>query len=309
MKNKKFQFDYDLSGLSAWADERADEFLLKSILGMETARYARIYPNVKGETVKVPVLQSFTGSPFQDSTSCPASDSGSTEITQVTIDMCYKSLKLSNCTDALRDYFTSQALQNGLFLTEQPFAEAYAQDLSNRTADYIEKVVWGEESEACLTGYKDILTGSTAISAATASALTSTNAFTVIDTLINALPTNVQRRADLIVWMSYSNYRALTQAMRTASSVNLFALDGAEDGLSAGTAIVYPATDIRVIPTQGISDNFICVGPASNLLMGLNSDGVDMRMDYDVFDDKIKVLVKTGFGTGIANPEEFAYLA
>ena len=53
---KKLDFSYDLSGLSTYSNELADSILLKSVLGATTPRYARIYPNMKGTSMKVGVM-------------------------------------------------------------------------------------------------------------------------------------------------------------------------------------------------------------------------------------------------------------
>lgn len=302
---KKFNFSYDLSNLSAYSNELADTLLLKSVLGATTPRYARIYPNMKGTSMKVGVMASTPI--WQDGLNCGLTPTGTTEITQVEIVGCYKTNRMNNCGNELREYFLSQALTNSLFQESIPFEELFIQDLSNRSADFIEVQAW--QGSSC--GFNGI-TAEVVVSGVDAgsySALTVTNAIDVLNTLVLSLPSEVQRRTDLAIFMSFADYRSFIAALSKSSSMNLFTL-GDESGLATETTVFLPGSNIAVVPTQGLDgQSTIVLGPTQNILMGVAADdGMEVRVQYDPFEDNVASLTKVGFGIGIHEPNNFVYL-
>ena len=302
---KKLDFSYDLSGLSTYSNELADSILLKSVLGATTPRYARIYPNMKGTSMKVGVMSNTPV--WQDGLSCGLTPTGSTEITQVEIVGCYKTSRVNNCGNELRDYFLSQALTNSLFQESIPFEELFIQDLSNRSADFMEVELW--QGTSC--GFNGLIEDiqASGVSGGTYSALTSTNAIDVLNTLVENLPSEVQRRDDLAIFMGFGDYRAFIAALAKSSSMNLFSL-GDESGLSTETTVFLPGSNIAVVPTQGLDgQSVIVLGPTQNILLGVAADdGMEVRVQYDPFEDNVASLTKVGFGVGLHEPDKFVYL-
>ena len=302
---KKLNFSYDLSALSSYSNELADSILLKSVLGATTPRYARIYPNMKGTSMKVGVMASTPA--WQDGLSCGLTPSGTTDVTQVEIVGCYKTNRMNNCGNELRDYFLSQALTNSLFQENIPFEDLFIQDLSNRSADFMEVELW--QGTSC--GFSGITNEVVAsgVSGGTYTALTSTNAIDVLNTLVENLPSAVQRNSDLAIFMSFGDYRAFIAALAKSSSMNLFSL-GDESGLATETTVFLPGSNIAVIPTQGLDgQSTIVLGPTQNILLGLAADdGMEVRVQYDPFEDNVASLTKVGFGVGLHEPNNFVYL-
>jgi len=302
---KKLNFSYDLSALSSYSLERADEMLLQSVLGATTPRYARIYPNMKGTSMKVGVMANTPV--WQDGLSCGLTPTATTEITQVEIVGCYKTSRANNCGNELREYFLSQVLSNSLFQENIPFEELFIQDLSNRSADFVEVQAW--QGTTC--GFSGITNEVVAsgVDAGSYTALTPDNAITILNELVLNLPSAVQRRDDLAIFMSFADYRSFIAALAKSSSMNLFTL-GDESGLSTETTVFLPGSNIAVVPTQGLdSQSTIVLGPTQNILMGVAADdGMEVRVQYDPFEDNVASLTKVGFGIGIFEPENFVYL-
>ena len=302
---KKLDFSYDLSALSSYSNEMADTLLLKSVLGATTPRYARIYPNMKGTSMKVGVMASTPV--WQEGLGCSLTPSGTTEITQVEVVGCYKTNRMNNCGNELREYFLSQALSNSLFQENIPFEELFIQDLSNRSADFIEVEAW--QGSAC--GFSGITNEVVAsgVDAGSYTALTPTNAIDVLNELVLSLPSAVQRRDDLAIFMSFADYRSFIAAWSKSSSMNLFTL-GDESGLSTETTVFLPGSNIAVVPTQGLDgQSTIVLAPTQNILMGVAADdGMEVRVQYDPFEDNVASLAKIGFGIGIHEPNNFVYL-
>jgi len=292
---KKLDFSYDLTALNAWSNERADEMLLKSVLGATTPRYARIYPNMKGTSMKVGVMANDPA--WQDGLSCGLTPSGTTDMTQVEVVGCYKTARMNNCGNELREYFLSQALTNSLFQESIPFEELFVQDLSNRSADFMETELW--QGTSC--GFSGITADVVAsgVSGGTYVALTATNAIDELNKLVLNIPSSIQRRDDLAIFMGFGDYRAFIAALADSSSMNLFTL-GDESGLSTETTIFLPGSNIAVVPTQGLDgQSKIVLAPTQNILIGVAADdGMEVRVQYDPFEDNVASLTKVGFGVG-----------
>jgi len=302
---KKLNFSYDLTALDSFSLERADEMLLNSVLGSVTPRYAKIYPNMKGTSMKVGVMANDPS--WQNGLTCGLAESGTTDITQVEIVGCYKSARLNNCGNELRDYFLSQALSNSLYQENIPFEELFVQDLTNRAADFMEVELW--QGTSCgIDGISDLVVAG-GISGGTYTALTVDNAIDVLNAVVLDLPAKVQRRTDLAVFLSFADYRAFIAALAKTSSMNLFTL-GDESGLSTETTVFLPGSNIAIIPTQGLdSQNKIVAGPTQDILIGLSSDdGMAVRVQYDFFNDTVASITKVGFGVGVHEVGNFVYL-
>lgn len=302
---KKLNFSYDLTALDAFSLERADEMLLNSVLGSVTPRYAKIYPNMKGTSMKIGVMANDPA--WQNGLTCGLSESGTTDITQVEIVGCYKSARLNNCGNELRDYFLSQALSNSLYQENIPFEELFIQDLSNRASDFMEVELW--QGTSCgINGIADlVVAGGTDGGAYTA--LTVDNAVDVLNSVILQLPAKVQRRTDLTVFLSFADYRAFIANLSKTSSMNLFTL-GDESGLSTETTVFLPGSNIAVVPTQGLDgQNKIVCGPSQDILIGLSADdGMAVRVQYDFFNDTVASITKVGFGIGVHEVSNFVFL-
>ena len=302
---KKLDFSYDLTGLNKWSNERGDEMLLKSVLGATTPRYARIYPNMKGTSMKVGVMAN--DPVWQDGLSCGLTPSGTTDITQVEIVGCYKTARLNNCGNELREYFLAQALTNSLFQENIPFEELFIQDLSNRSADFMETELW--KGTSC--GFSGITAEikASGVSGGTYTSLTASNAITQLNNLVLNIPSSIQRRDDLAIFLSFADYRAFIAALADSSSMNLFTL-GDESGLSTETTIFLPGSNIAVVPTQGLDGaSTIVLAPTQNILVGVAADdGMEVRVQYDPFEDNVASLTKVGFGVGLHEPDKFVYL-
>lgn len=302
---KKLNFSYDLTALDAFSLERADEMLLNSVLGSVTPRYAKIYPNMKGTSMKIGVMANDPA--WQNGLTCGLSESGTTDITQVEIVGCYKSARLNNCGNELRDYFLSQALSNSLYQENIPFEELFIQDLSNRAADFMEVELW--QGTSCgINGIADlVVAGGTDGGAYTA--LTVDNAVDVLNAVVLQLPAKVQRRTDLTIFLSFADYRAFIANLSKTSSMNLFTL-GDESGLSTETTVFLPGSNIAIVPTQGLdSQNKIVCGPSQDILIGLSADdGMAVRVQYDFFNDTVASITKVGFGIGVHEVSNFVFL-
>ena len=315
MKKEKFEFSYDLNSLQEWSLENANEMFIKSILGEVLPRYSTIRANVRGtEQIGVMTNDIF----FQDGDLCGFNESGSTTITQVTIETCSKKLNQSLCPYTLYDYYLTQRLSSSNFQEEVPFAELLTQDISNRAANKIEKQLWRntkltggtEFNSACFNGVLALVTTGNGATQITYTAATSTNALEVFSKLYANLPTSVVHLNDISIFCSYSDYRALVQDMVNKSYINLFDFNSKRAAEGDTWTLMLPATNVRVIPTEGLDgQNAMIIGPSSYYQVGFNATdngGIELKQVYDPYEDVVKVMARMVYGLGIFSIDSFA---
>jgi len=312
---KKFEFSYDLSQLNTWSLENANEMFIKTILGEVLPKYGTIRPNIRG-TEQVGVMTNDVI--FQNGDLCGFNASGDTTISQVTIETCSRKINQSLCPYTLYDYYLTQRLSSSNFQEEVPFAELLTQDISNRAADEIEKQLWRntkstgstQYNSACFDGVLSLVTTGNGATQISYTAATSTNALEVFSTLYVNLPVNVVHRDDLTIFCSYADYRNLVQDMVNKSYINLFDFNSKRAAEGETWALMLPATNVRVVPTQGLDgQDAMLIGPSSYYQIGFNATengGIELKQVYDPYEDVVKVMARMVYGLGIFDVGAFA---
>ena len=300
---KNFKFDYDLTALSTYTREVADEILLKEVLGLTLPRYASVRANIRG-TEKVPFLTNDLT--FQDGKSCGFNATGSTTIDQVLIETATEKINMELCPYELYDYFLTERLRQSNFQEEVPFETQLVQDIANRMGNRMEVQLF----QATKAGGDDF-DGVDALLVAGNGATQITYSAASVDSiaaLIENIPANVIHRSDLAVMVNYADYRAYVNSLRSNSTLNLFNFDdaGAMDGQEF---VVYaPGTRIPVIPSVGVPANTMYAGPASYFQVGMNTtddNGMSIKAFYDEGVDTVKIIGRMTYGLGIFDIASF----
>ena len=300
---KNFKFDYDLTGLSAWTKESADEMLLKEVLGLTLPRYSSVRANIRG-TEKVPFMTNELF--FQDGKSCGFTSSGTTTIDQVLIETATEKVNLELCPYELYDVFLTQALRQSNFQESVPFEAQLVQDVANRMANRMEIQLFqatkagGNE----FNGVDALLVTGNGVNQISYSAASVDS----VATLIENIPSNVIHRNDLAVMLNYSDYRTYVNSLRASSTLNLFAFDDAGAMEGQEFQVVAPGTRIPVIPSVGVPAGTMYAGPASYIQVGMNTtddNGMTIRAFYDQGEDVIKVIGRMTYGVGIFDIASF----
>ena len=306
---KNFKFNYDLSGLSTWVKESADEMLLQEVLGLTLPRYASVRGNIRGSE-KVPFMTNSLV--FQDGKSCGFNSTGSTVIDQVLIETATEKVNMELCPYELYDYFLSQSLRATNFQEEVPFEAQLVQDIAARMANRMETQLWQatKAGGADFDGVLALVTTGNGATSITYTAVTSSNGVDVLAAYAAAIPDNVIHRSDLAIAVSYADYRNYVQALRNSSQLNLFSFD--DGGVQTGSEFVafVPGTRIAVVPTIGLDgqSKAIC-GPMSYINVGMNStdeNGMSIRAFYAEAEDVVKVIGRMTYGVGIFDIASFA---
>lgn len=308
MKNttKKFNFNYDLSGLDTYTSYASD-MLLKSVLGMVVPKYASVRADLKGTSQQVGFV---TNDIFLTDTSCGWNPSGTTNINTVTVDMCNLQSQMALCGYDLYNTYLSQYLSNDNFVEQVPFEEAILTDIGNRLANQVEIKLWQNTEADCFTGLLSLVTSGNGATQVAYTAATPSNGLDVFTSYYQSLPENILPENDIVIWCSYSDYRALVASMRNSSYVNLFQLE--DGGVTTGSdwKLVLPGTNVAVVPTQGLQgQNTVIAGRASYILFGMNAEAIQMKSMYDPFQDEIKINSHLSFGLGVFSVEDFLVAA
>ena len=307
---RNFNFNYDISGLAAYSKQTGFDVLMREVFAGNTLSYVKIYPDVKG-TIKVPVMD--TELVLTDA-SCGWNSTGDTTVTQVTIETCAKQSKMELCPSDLRETFLSESLSRGNWYESVPYEEMILADVSQKFAKQIELSLWNENKAAggCFDGYKAQITSANGAQPVTASGLTSNDALDIVGTYLEAIPVDVSHRTDLVCWMSYGNYRTLLNAARKSSQLNLFSFDAGEATNGQDWRFVFPASNVLCLPTIGITDDKMYIGPSNYLLAGVNSvdqTATDLKAFYDESNDVVKIGAKATFGAAVFSIEDFVAVA
>jgi hypothetical protein len=285
--------------------------LIKAFLGLTLPKYSSVRPNLKGTTEKVGFV---TNDIFLQDLSCGFDPSGDTVQNLVTIDLCNKKLNQQLCPYDLYDTYLSQYLSNANFQETVPFEEVILQDITNRVSNEIEIQLWRNTTASgatqynsqCFDGVLTLVTSGNGAAHIAYTAATATNGLEVFTQYYEAIPENVLHRDDLVIYCSYSDYRALVASMRNSSYVNLFTFDSASAAQGQEWSVMLPGTNVRVIPSQGLNNQSrVIAGAAGYIMIGMNQEMMTIKSMYDPFADIVKINLHATYGVGVFDVESF----
>jgi hypothetical protein len=306
MSNKKYDFNFNLSGLAPYTDQVGGELLRKAILEGETAKIIHVQPGVVGSQA-INLLNS--NLVVQEGT-CGWDASGSTIYTQRNIATCQYKVNESLCPRELSSYWLGQLLQPGDYNETVPFEEEISILKTQQISQYCENLIWGAQSATtCFSGFKELFaqqgTGTTTVTGGIVitgqSAIASSTALSQVDALIEAIPDDVVNRTDWVVFMSHAAYRKYLINYRTANYYHYNPESSYEDFKT-----FHPATNILVHPVGGLNgSNLVCLVPAGYMVLGVNlmSDSETLKMWYAIDFDEVRVRSNFNLGVQIAWPQ------
>jgi hypothetical protein len=309
-KTTKMNFNYDLTNLPAY-NSYGDEMMIKAFLGLTLPKYSMVRPNLKGTTEKVGFV---TDEIYLQDISCGFDPSGTTTQNLVTIDLCNKKLNQELCPYSLYDTYLSQYLSDSNFQETTAFEEVILTDISNRVANEIEIQLWRNSTSTgatqydnqCFNGVKKLITSGNGATQVVYTAATASNGLDVFTKYYQSIPENVLHRDDLVIYCGFADYRALISSMRNSSYVNLFSFDDKSATSGNEWSVMLPATNVRVIPTQGLTgQGYVVAGSAGYIMVGMNNEMMTIRSMYDPFQDVIKINLHATYGVGVFDVASF----
>jgi hypothetical protein len=232
--------------------------------------------------------------------------------------LCNKKLNQQLCPYDLYDTYLSQYLSNANFHETVPFEEVILQDITNRVSNEIEIQLWRnttatgatQYNSQCFDGVLSLVTSGNGATSIAYTAATATNGLDVFTRYYQAIPENVLHRDDLVIYCSYSDYRALVASMRNSSFVNLFTFDSASAAQGQEWSVMLPGTNVRVIPSQGLNgQSRVIAGAAGYIMIGMNQEMMTVRSMYDPFADIVKINLHATYGVGVFDVASFVSAA
>jgi hypothetical protein len=319
MSNLKNQnFSYDVSTIGGYSDQVGGELLAKALIGGTTAGIVNVRTGIKGTQA----LNLLDSTPVFQAGNCSLSPSGVTQYTQHSITTCPETLFESLCYKALFDTYQSMLMKAGQTQETVPFEQMILDLKKKQIEQRVETKLWQARTTSgdCFNGFAFLIsqnTGNTFASAVASSSGTtfttaaygiSGNPITEIDELINVLDANALSREDLVVFMSYANFRKYVQALTKANFFTNY-IGSAE--ITSNMSAVHPNTNIKVVPTLGLNaSNQVVIGPAEYMVYGVDllSDET-LKAWYSVDFDEIRIRSNYNYGATIATFGTTKYFA
>lgn len=308
----------NLAALTKWTDEQKVDLISKSILkGRTIDTGITVQPDVKYKAA----LNLMTSTLTAQAGGCGLSATGSVVLSQRDLEVCPLTVFEDICVDDLEAYWTTKLMRPGSYNDTIPFEELYTNEKVNKIQQYVENLFWKSSKDGndvtgagaasgqltLCNGILDILQFTSATSSVLTPGITSSftkaTSIDIIDSIINKFTADASDALgedNINIYLSYSNFTLLTQALRDA---NYFHYDAAQGDMRING---YLGTPYNVIAVGGLNgSNRIVMTPAANLYMG-----VDLLNDYETFevfyhqkDDKVYFRSKWKIGAQVAFPE------
>jgi hypothetical protein len=316
MKNlSKENFSYVVSSITGFTDQLGGELLAKALIGATTPKYATVRLGIKG-TQQLNLLDS---SPSFQAGACGWNASGTTTFTQRSITVCPERVNEALCPDDLYPTYQSMLLQPGETETSVPFENIIADLKVKQIQQRIEQKLWQATTAGgdCFNGFKTLIsTGTTGVANSSGVTFSSSAAYgvsgnpiTEVDKLINVLDDNAMSREDLVVYMSYANFRLYVQALTRA---NFFSNYIGGTSVTADMEAMHPNTNVKIVPTIGLAgSNQVVIGPKAYTVVGFDllSDHESMEVWYSKDFNEVRFRANYNYGAQIALFGSTAYFA
>ena len=296
----------DLGTMTKYTDEMSGALIKEAVLTGRTVDMVTVQGGIKhSATVNrlSSALQAQAGV-------CGWTPQGTTTLDQRVIEVSPIKINEPICLNDLEEYYTSTMMNPGSYNEEIPFEQIFAENKRDAVKSLMEDLIWKGDTDTG-TGNLALANGFIKLfdAAETAGDLTrvgtytianfATDAIDIVDEAIAKLPDAVLGLDDLVVMISYADYRKYAKAVRDA---NLFHYTGAENQ-GEDFMQIHPGTNVKVVATKGLSGtNRFVVTPASNLIVGtdLLNDAEDFRIFYSQDNDEVRFLAKFKIGVQVA---------
>jgi hypothetical protein len=319
MKNySKQDFEYVVSSITGFTDQTSTELMMKALVGGTTAKVSNVKLGIKG-TQQIQILDS---TPAFQSGACGWSASGTTTFSQISLTVCPERINESLCPDALYSTYQSLLLQKGETEESVPFELQIAELKVKQIQQRIEQKLWQATTAGgdCFNGFKSlIVTGATSVANSSGAAFSASAAYgvsgnpiTEVDKLISALDDNAQAMEDLVVFMSYANYRLYVQALTKANFFQNYIGSSTVIGGEANAFAVHPNSTVKVYPTLGLNGSGkVVIGPAQYFVVGFDalSDHEKLDMWWSRDNDEIRIRGNYNYGAALVTFSGINYFA
>ena len=314
------EFSYAVSTITGYTDQVGGELLAKALIGATTPKYANVRLGVKGTQA----LNLLDSTPTFQAGNCSLSPSGTTTFTQHYITTCPETLFEALCYKQLYPTYQSMLMNAGQTSETVPFEQMIADLKVKQIQQRIEQKLWQATTGGgdCFNGFSSLISVASGNTYHSAIADSNGTAFTItgkttdpgnpiyeVNALLNVLDDNALSREDLVVFMSYSNWRLYLQALTAANYFQNYI--GSTD-LTSNMEATHANTNVKVVPTIGLNgSNQVVVGPREYLVVGFDllSDHETMNLWYSRDFDEIRMRANYNYGCTIATFGTTKYFA
>jgi hypothetical protein len=289
---------YNISALTDYLSGNASELLTKTLYGSNTLDIVRVVTGLKGKQL----LPKMTYAATLKALGCGFTASGSEVAGNVLIDVVNMGVQDNLCVEDLVGSVFELQLKAGAKNGEQiPFEQAFAKLVTDAVAQSVENLIWMGDTTASPAGlingfYTIITTANGAVDAGTLTLTAGSAMLTAVDTMIAALPADVQGASDLVMFMNPANFAKVAAAVR--GTYGLLSLTNSPVDV-LGNSFVYPGTSVTIVKAFGLgTSNRFFLGQSKNFIVGtdLVSDyeGVDLWYSQDDRINKMEVRFRLG---------------
>lgn len=300
---KKYNFDFDLSGLQAYTEQRTDTLISETILEGDFASHVQVVPNIKG----VQELNVLASSLVATAGGCGwGPDSGTTTTyTQKSISSVKRQYQEALCVDDLEGYWLQTLLKPGQYYdspNDIPFVEYLVNYKVSQVKEAIELDLFAATTGT--SGYNGFLeltssaySGDNVTIVAAASGTTAANIGDSVDLMLAQGEDYLLAAKDAACFMSWANFNKYTQWLRNK---NYFYFDPG----NGQQVILHPGSMVQIIPTHGLNgSNRIFISKKNNFFIGtdLVSDYSQFKMWYSMDNQEVrmKCQFRIGAQTGV----------
>lgn len=303
----KDEFSYVVSSITGFTDQSSQEIVAKALIGATTPANTTIKLGIRG-TQQVQLLNS---APSFQSGACGWDASGTTTFTQVSLASQHEKVNEELCFQQLWDTYQSLLLPPGQDPETVPFLNQIIDLKVKQIQQRIEQKLWSATTAGgdSFNGFNYLIsTGQTSVANSSGTTFSSSAAYgvsgnpiTEVDKLITVLSDDALAFDDLVVFMSYSNFRLYNQALVKANFFqNYIGTTNVTNNMSA----VHPSTNVKVLPTLGLAGSGkVVIGPAQYMFCGF-----DLMSDHEKMDafwsrdfDVLKIRANYSYSAAIAS--------
>lgn len=277
----------NLASLTKYTDQLSQELVRESVLmGNTLDAGISIVTGVKYKDA----LNIMSGALILQAGACGAiSPTGSAALSQRDVTVCPIKVEESICLNDFEQYWMGQLMRDGSYNESAPnaFNEVFTADRIAKIQQKIEDIFWlgsvANHYSNGLTlcdGLMEVIeyqAGSASVVAGStySGAPTLANVITIVDDMIGNLPTDIIANDDLILFMSYANFRTYVKALRANNYFHI--ADG--QAKQSNFEINHPGTNVLVKAVKGLgSSNKMILTSAANIVFA-----TDLTNDFEAF--------------------------
>lgn len=299
----------DVSGLTVYVKENNLPLITKTFLSPKSRNYMTEQFEVKGKSA-LNLLE--TSVEFGDGLACGWSEKGSTKLSQRVLEVGHIKINKAYCDKDLIKYWTGYDVRMAAGAETLPFEEHFIDSEINTIGEQLETAIWQGDTTGLTAnlnkfdGLIKIIDNATGVKNAIntgISAVTTSNAITVVDNVYSAMPSSVINKKDAVIVCGTDFFRTYVLALRNA---NLYHYNyNADEGMT----LTIPGTSTRLVALDGLDGTNRLFGyRISNVFYGTDFSSDDEEFDFWYSKDNAEFRLKVSFAAGvqIAYPEEIA---